>query len=160
MRTHPFPRCVPTATMGFLGVALLALAGCTEPAASVAIEETALPPETAPHYVDIDTLGLEISNVWVKISALPFPVVDEVTMRWEVEARTNNPYWSPKSFHRRGARYFTQGDSAQVWGNVPRAYDFTISVQIEAWGEVYDVERMTVAAPECPEGPPTLICNW
>jgi len=145
-----------------LATLLPLLAGaCSDTPGPLSVVEDVEPVEArAPHYLDIDTLGLTINNVWIKISALPFPIVDEVTMRWEVNATTNNPHWNPGTFHRRGARFFTEGDSAQVWGNIPRAYDFTIEVQIEAWGRVFDVQTLEVQAPKCPEGPAGLLCNW
>jgi len=159
MSTSPSHQRIPRFAITVLALTFFSIMGCADSGSPVAVTEDADTEDDPPHHLQIDTLDLEVNNVWVKVSALPFPVVDEVTMRWEVNATTRNPYWSPRTFRKRGRSFFTEGDSAQVWGNVPRAYDFTVTVQIEAWGKVYDVDTLRIEAPKCPEGPPTLICN-
>ena len=107
----------------------------------------------------LDTLHVEVQNLWVRISAVP-AVRQNVVLTWELAAETANPFWRPRSMRKAGRRSFEQPDTARVWGNVPRAYDFRLYVSgVTAAGDVVS-DTLEVQAPACRDPDrPSLLCN-
>ena len=132
---------------------LSALCGCSP--LPTALEEHPLLPVT----LSLDTLDIEVQALWVRISAVP-AVPEDLVLNWELEATTANPFWRPAVFRKHGRRSFQSPDTARVWGNVARAYDFTLAVAgVTASGAVV-ADTLVVRAPRCPDpARPTLLCN-
>ena len=108
--------------------------------------------------IAIDTLGWEVGEVWVRVEVVPRHAGD-VHVQWELVARTDNPFWSPSSLTLTGEEVFTDADTARVWGNVPRAYDFELSVIAhDSRGRRVD-GLLQIEAPRCTDPTrPSLIC--
>lgn len=109
--------------------------------------------------ISVDTLDVEVQNLWVRIIAVP-SVRQNVVLTWELAAETGNPFWRPRSMRKAGRRSFERPDTARVWGNVPRAYDFRLVVSgITAAGE-FVADTLEVQAPACRDpSRPSLLCN-
>ena len=149
---------VPTAPAHLstaLVVAVLAFGACQDPAAAELDGPTAQPGlELA-----LDTLDLEVQSVWVRISAVPFNREDLI-LTWELEARTENPFWHPKVMRKAGGQSFEAADTARVWGNVPKAYDFSLIVSGLTASGHFVADTLTVVAPRCRNvRKPGLTCN-
>ena len=109
--------------------------------------------------LSLDTLNVELQNLWVRIDATAEGAGD-VTLRWELHATTANPRWSPKRLSRAGSKQFDGPGAAQVWGNVPRAYDFELIVTGVNEAGAQAVDTLVVEAPRCRDADrPGLICN-
>ena len=107
----------------------------------------------------LDTLDVEVQNLWVRISAIP-AVRQDLVVTWELEAATGNPFWRPKAFQKAGGRHFDSPDTARVWGNVPRAYDFRLVATGRTQAGEFASDTLVIAAPVCRDrNRPTLLCN-
>ncbi len=141
---------------------LCALAGATvAPSACGTGLPTSLEVDPPPAGLEIvlDTLDVEVQNLWVRISAVP-AVRQNVVLTWELAAETANPLWCPRSMRKAGRRRFEQPDTARVWGNVPRAYDFRLVVSgATTAGDVVS-DTLEIQAPACRDPDrPSLLCN-
>lgn len=109
--------------------------------------------------IALDTLDVEVQHLWVRISAVP-AVRQNVVLTWELTAETANPFWRPRSMRKAGRRSFEQPDTARVWGNVPRAYDFQLVVSGVVAGAAVVSDTLEIRAPTCRDpGRPSLLCN-
>ncbi len=107
----------------------------------------------------IDTLDIEVHALWLRISAVP-PARENLVLTWELEARTENPFWWPSEISKAGGRSFEAPDTARVWGNIARAYDFTLVVSGLTTSGDFVVDSLTIEAPRCRNpARPTLLCN-
>ena len=140
---------------GVLAVAAVAPSACGAGLPTSVGEDSAAPGLE----ISVDTLDVEVQNLWVRISAVP-AVRQDVVLTWELAAETGNPFWRPRSMRKAGRRSFERADTARVWGNVPRAYDFRLVVSgITAAGE-FVTDTLDVQAPACRDASrPSLLCN-
>ena len=109
--------------------------------------------------LSLDTLDIQIQALWVRVSAVPANPED-LMLTWELDARTANPFWRPAIVRKHGGRSFEMPDTARIWGNVARAYDFTLAVAgVTASGAIV-ADTLVVEAPRCSNPQrPTLLCN-
>ena len=139
---------------GLLGVGVLVTEGCGPGLTTVSEEFNEPAIELA-----LDTLDIEVQSLWVRVSAVPAEHEDLV-LTWELEARTANPYWGPRVRRHSGRRSFETPDTARIWGNIPRAYDFTLSVLGTTVSGDLVADTLRIRAPTCPDPHrPTLLCN-
>lgn len=114
----------------------------------------------APHLsMAIDTVAWEIGEVWVRIEVVPRHPGD-VRVSWELNARTGSLVWRPSEITLKGEKTFNDTDVAQVWGNVPRAYDFELfATAVDSRGNTTSAS-LQVQAPRCEaRGAHTLLCT-
>ncbi len=139
--------------------AVAAAAVACGPALPTAVEDGADAVDLRGLVLALDTLDVEVHNVWVQISAVP-TVPQDLALSWELVAATANPFWRPQVMRRTGSKRFVSPDTARVWGNVPRAYDFSLVVSGRTQaGEVVS-DTLNVVAPVCRDSSrPTLVCN-
>lgn len=133
-----------------------AVAVACSPALPTAVEEE---PDLPGLVLALDTLDVEVHNLWVRISAVP-AVPQNLTLTWELEAATGNPFWRPEVMRKTGGKHFSSPDTARVWGNVPRAYDFSLVVTGRTQTGDVASDTLEVVAPVCRDPHrPTLVCN-
>lgn len=106
----------------------------------------------------IDTLDVEVQRLWVRVSAVP-AVRQDLVLTWELEATTGNPFWHPKVVRQAGRKRFQSPDTARLWGNVPRAYDFRLVVAGRTQAGDFVSDTLVVHAPLCRRNHPSLLCN-
>lgn len=106
----------------------------------------------------IDTLDVEVHRLWVRVSAVP-AVRQDLVLTWELEAVTGNPFWRPKVVRQAGRKRFESPDTARLWGNVPRAYDFRLAVTGRTVAGDLVSDTLVVHAPVCRSDHPSLLCN-
>lgn len=122
---------------------------------------TSVDPESATPALEVfvDTLDMEVQNLWVRISAVP-NARQNVVLTWELAAETANPFWRPQSMRKAGRRSFERPDTARVWGNVPRAYDFRLVASGATASGDFVADTLEVQAPACRDASrPDLLCN-
>lgn len=151
----PWTRDLPrTLRRFFLFFPALALAGACDAGPPTAVEED----ERSRLVLTLDTLNVELQNLWIRISGVP-AVRQDVFLTWEIEATTANPLWRRKVLRQAGSRRFESVDTARVWGNVPRAYDFRLVVAGETQAGDFASDTLTVHAPVCRGDRPSPLCN-
>lgn len=129
------------------------VSGCEPP--TVAVVD---PAETAIHLA-LDTLNVEVQAVWVRVSAVP-AYRQDLVLTWELAAETANPFWRPKVIRKSGARSFESPDTARIWGNIGRAYDFRLAVTGRGTHGGFVTDTLRIRAPTCPNPRrPHLLCN-
>lgn len=138
-----------------LGLGPLLAIGCANPSPTELEDES----DTPGLILALDTLNVEVQSLWVRISAVP-TVRQDLLLKWQLEAETANPFWQPRVMKNDGSKLFDLPDTARIWGNVPRAYDF----RLIAWGLTDGgdsvVDTLQVHAPLCPDPErPNLLCN-
>ena len=107
----------------------------------------------------LDTLDIEVQALWVRVSAVPSDRQDLVLI-WELDAETANPFWGPRVIRKSGRRSFESPDTARIWGNIPRAYDFRLVVTGFTPAGDMVTDTLTVVAPTCLDlKRPNLLCN-
>ena len=134
---------------------LVVLAGCG-PLLPTAVEDA----ETAPGIaLSLDTLDIDAHLLWVRVSGVP-PAIGELRLDWELRAETANPHWRPRIRTHAGTAHAASPDTAKVWGNIPRAYDFILIVSGMASTGELAADTLRVMAPACGDpGRPNLLCN-
>lgn len=136
-------------------LAILVFHGCG-PALPTALEER---PSQSRFELTLDTLDIEVQSLWVRISAVP-PTREDLVLTWELEAETANPFWYPSVISKAGGRSFESPDTARVWGNIARAYDFRLVVSGLTTSGEFVTDTLSVVAPQCRNpARPTLLCN-
>lgn len=145
-----------TARPGFRPLlAVLVFHGCG-PALPTALEERQRQPRFE---LALDTLDIEVQSLWIRISAVP-PVREDLVLTWELEAETANPFWWPSVISKAGGRSFESPDTARVWGNIARAYDFRLVVSGLTTSGDFVMDTLSVEAAPCLNpARPTLLCN-
>ena len=106
----------------------------------------------------IDTLDVEVQRLWIRVSAVP-AVRQDLVLTWELEAVTGNPFWRPKVVRQAGRKRFQSPDTARLWGNVPRAYDFRLVAAGRTPAGDFASDTLVVRAPPCRSNQPSLLCN-
>ena len=136
-------------------LAILVLQGCGPPLPT-APEEGHSSPRLE---LALDTLNIEVHALWVRISAVP-PKRKDLVLTWELHAETASPFWRPSVISTAGGRRFESPDTARVWGNIARVYDFQLVVSgLTASGDLV-LDTLSVEAQHCRNpSQPTLPCN-
>lgn len=145
-----------TTGVGFRSLlAILLLQGCGPPLPTAPAESHPGPRlELA-----LDTLNIEVHALWVRISAVP-PTREDLVLTWELQAETASPFWRPRVINKAGGRSFESPDTARVWGNIARVYDFRLVVSGMTASGDFVLDTLSVVAPHCRNpSQPTLLCN-
>lgn len=136
-------------------LAILVLHGCG-PIVPTALEEGRSSPQVD---LALDTLNVEVHALWVRISAVP-PTREDLILTWELHAETANPFWRPSVISKAGGRSFESPDTARVWGNIARVYDFQLVVSATTASGDFAIDTLAIKAPHCHNpSRPTLLCN-
>ena len=145
-------RALPSRNMLPILLGVLALPACESGYLTSVEEESVID-------LALDTLDIEVQALWVRVSAVPADRQD-LLLIWELDAETANPFWGPRVIRKSGRRSFESPDTARIWGNVPRAYDFRLVVSgLTPAGDMV-TDTLTVVAPACRDPRrPTLLCN-